>query len=501
MKRFSTLVESPIGLVFWFTIILQTHATDWPGFRGPNGDGVAEQEKAPIYFNASSNVLWKAELHRGLSSPVIWKERIYLTTETSNKLTTICLDRLSGKKRWEQGVVVEKLEPVHSSNSHATSTPVTDGKSIYVYFGSLGVLAYDLEGKEIWRKPLPIPQTFSNQGTGTSPILAGEKLLIFIQIGNESHILALNPADGREIWKAPMPIYNNGYSTPVTWKEDGNGFVGMACATRFSAFHLSDGKEAWWVNDIGYQACSTPVVAGDRLVVTAAGVLGDASNITPPPTFEEAIKKYDRDGDGLIGYDEIPSDLLYTDRHASQGQGNMSLKSALRMFAGVKATDKLDSAKWESVRAPLVGFQTGQMNRTVALCVRTGGKEDVTVSHVVWKETKGVPEVPSPLVSQGRIYLIRSGGLLVCRDLSTGKLIYENRIDSPGGYFASPIVADGRIYVCSDRGTVTVVRAGDSFEVLARNDLQEAIHASPVIAGNTLYIRSAKSLWAFADTK
>jgi outer membrane protein assembly factor BamB len=472
---------------------------NWPGFRGAKGDGLAPYEKAPIHFNPSSNLLWKTELPIGHSSPIIWGNRIFITGEQDKQLSTICLDKASGKKLWEESVIAEKLEPVHSSNSHATSTPVTDGKNVYVYFGSFGMVAYDLSGKEIWRKALPIPRTFNNQGTGTSPVLADGKLLIFQQLGQESHLLALNPENGSGVWKAPMPLYNNSYGTPVIWTEAGKAFAGMACATRFSAFRLSDGKEIWWVNDIGFQACSTPVSAGDRLLLSSAGAFGDASNVTAPPAFEEMVSKYDQNKDGLIGYDEIPASLLYTDRHASQGQGNMTLKSAYRMFGGVKKDDKVDRAKWESVRGSLTDFRNGQMNRAVALVVRTGGKDDVTKSHVVWKEVKGVPEVPSPLVLDKQVYMVRNGGILVCRDLETGKLLYENRIESPGGYFASPVAANGSVYVCSDRGTVTVIKAGNAFEVLARNDLQEAINASPVIVDNTVFIRSAKQLWAFTD--
>jgi len=488
--------------MFWLSalgLVVQSSAANWPGFRGPHGDGVAEKEKCPTWFGPSSNLLWKAELPAGLSSPLVWKDQLFLTGANGNSLTTICLDARSGKKRWEKSVAVEKLEPVHKANSHATSTPVTDGKAVYVYFGSFGLLAYDLEGKEIWRKTLPVPKTFFNQGTGTSPIVDEDKLLVFVQIGSDSHILAVKPADGSEIWKAPLPQFNNSYATPVAWHEGGKGFVGMACAGRFTAFALDDGKEAWWVDDLGFQACSTPVSADDQLFITAAGVQGEISNITPPPAFEEILKKYDSDHDGKIAFEEIPADLLYTDRQTSDGKGNMPVRQALSMFGGVKKEDKLDRDRWESIRSNLSGFRSGPMNRTVALAVRTGGKKNVTKSNVVWKETRGVPEVPSPLVWQGRLYLIRSGGILVCRDVQTGNLIYEERIDSPGGYFASPVLADGRVYLASDRGTVTVVKAGDKLEVLARNELGDPILASPGIADNTLFLRSTKQLWAFKD--
>jgi len=493
--RSSLRVCLALGLV----CVAPLRAQNWPGFRGANEDGIAEKPRAPAHFGPLSNVLWKAELPRGHSSPVLWKEQIFLTGAEGNKLGTLCFDLRSGKKLWEQSVTVEKLEPIHQANTHASPTPVTDGKAVFVYFGSFGLLAYSLDGKELWRKALPMPKTFFNQGTSTSPTLTDGKLIVFVQDGNHSHLLAVNPSTGADEWKAAMPLYNNSFSTPVSWKEGGESFVGLVCAKRFAAFAVADGKPAWWVDGIGFQACSTPVVVGDRLVITAAGVQGEVSNMTPPPAFEEMVKQYDRNGDGLIAYEEIPDELLFTDRQTSDGKGNMSVKMALGMFGGVKPGDKLNRERWEQIRGSLTGFRTGDMNRTVVLCVRTGGKEDVTQSQVLWKETKGVPEVPSPLVHEGRVYLIRSGGILVCRDLETGKLIYENRIDSPGGYFASPVLAGDLIYLASDRGTVTVVRAGDSFEVLGRNELKEPIYASPVIAGNTLLIRSPSQLWAVVD--
>ena len=476
-------------------------AGDWPGFRGPNANGISDGEKAPTTFGPGKNLLWKTEAPSGLSSPVISKDRLFITAEEGNTLSTVAFDTRTGKKLWTGTVEVQKLESVHKVNSHASSTPVTDGKRVYVYFGSFGLVAYDFEGKEAWRKPLPMPKTFFNQGSSTSPVLAEDKLILFVQVGSDSHLLAVDPSDGKELWQARMAQYNNSWATPVVWKENGKGLVGMSCAMRFTAFSLADGKEAWWVDGLSYQACSTPVPSanGDRLLIAVAGVQGELSNITPPPAFDEMVKKYDTDKDGLIALEEVPADLLYTDRQASDGKGNMPLRQALGMFGGVKKGDKVDEKKWEEIRSSLVGFRTGPMNRTAVLCVRTGGENDVSKSHIAWKETKGVPEVPSPLVLKDRAYLVRSGGLLVCRDLESGKLVYEERLDAPGGYFASPVSIDGRIYVASDGGTVTVIRAGDKLNVLARNDLGESIMASPAVAGNTLYIRSAKQLWAFKE--
>jgi outer membrane protein assembly factor BamB len=482
--------------LLWLAGAVSAGAGNWPGFRGPDGSGIGKDEKPPAHFGPTSNLIWQTELAPGHASPVIWKDRLFIVAAEASQLTTLCFDRRSGRKEWAKSVVVQKLEPVHEANSHASSTPVTDGKAVYVYFGSFGLLAYDYSGAELWRKPLAIPKTSQDQGTGTSPVLAEGKLILFVQIGHDSLLLAVSPDDGHELWRAPMPIFNNSYSTPLVWQEEGRGFVGLLCAQRFTAFALADGQEAWWVNGLGFQACSTPVAAGDCLVIATAGLHGQASNMTPPPPFEEMIKKYDRDGDGLIAYEEIPDELLFTDRKTSDGKGNMSLKQALGLV-GFKSGAKLDRDHWEACRARLTGFRAGKYNQTSVLAVRAGGKRDVTPERVLWRQTQGVPEIPSPLVWQGRVYLIRNGGLLACRDLATGALIYDNRIDAPGGYFASPVLADGRIYLASDGGAITVVKAGDAFEVLAHNELGDPIIASPAIAENTFYVRSAKRLWAF----
>jgi outer membrane protein assembly factor BamB len=497
MKLSSRPASSCFHFVLCLAGVVPVLAGNWPGFRGPNGTGIAAAEKPPAHFSSSSNLVWRVEVPPGHASPVIWGDRVFVVGAQGNQLTTLCFYRLSGRKQWAKSVTTEKLEPVHAANSHASSTPATDGIAGYVYFGSVGLLTYDFAGNELWRKPLPMPKTSQDQGTGTSPIRTQDKLVLFVQNGGESHLLAVNPADGREIWKAPMPLFHNSYSTPVVWQESGEGLVGLACAQRFTAFTLGDGKEAWWVNGLGFQACSTPVAVGDRLVIAAAGLHGEVANMTPPPPFGEMLKQYDRDGDGLIAYEEIPDALLFTDRQTSDGQGNMSVKEALNLIDGVTNGFRIERTKWEAYRAKLAGFRSGKVNQAAILCVRTGGKLDVSQSRVLWQETQGVPELPSPLAWQGRVYLIRSGGLLVCRELETGRLIYNNRLDAAGGYFASPVLADGRLFFASDRGTVTIVKAGDAFEVLAHIEIGEPIIASPAVAGNTLYLRSAKRLWAF----
>ena len=152
----------------------------WPQFHGPGGNGIAEgKQAAPVEFGPEKGLLWKTPLPVGHSSPAIWGERIFLTgfRPEEKRLETLCLDRASGRILWRRPVPAESIEPVHEVSNPAAPSPVTDGKAVFVYFGSYGLVAYDFEGRERWRKPLPMVKTFMNQGSGTSPILAGDRLL------------------------------------------------------------------------------------------------------------------------------------------------------------------------------------------------------------------------------------------------------------------------------------------------------------------------------------
>ncbi len=145
-------------------------------------------------------------------------------------------------------------------------------------------------------------------------------------------------------------------------------------------------------------------------------------------------------------------------------------------------------------------FMESEWNDSNIMAVRTGGQGNVTTSNRIWQQTRGIPELASALIYGKRIYQVRSGGLLVCRGQATGNFIYEERLAAQGGYYASPVAADGRIYTASDRGVVTVIKSGDTFAELARNDLGEGVKATPALAQDTIIIRSFGHLWAFRES-
>ena len=134
-----------------------------------------------------------------------------------------------------------------------------------------------------------------------------------------------------------------------------------------------------------------------------------------------------------------------------------------------------------------------------AAAIRLDGKGDVSKTHLVWKETKCVPEVPSPLYYQGRVYLVSDKGIVTCRDARSGKEIYRERLGGRGACYSSPVLGDGKIYIGSEGGVLVVFKPGDRFEVLARNDLHERIVATPALVANRIYVRTDRHLYAFGE--
>jgi outer membrane protein assembly factor BamB len=475
------------------------NAAAWTQFHGPDGSGIAAGDgAAPVDFGPDKNLLWRVDLPAGHSSPCVAGNRVFVTAyETEGKLLqTVCLNADTGEILWKRPVPAEQIEKHHEISNPATATPATDGKVVVSYFGSAGLFAYDVAGQELWTKRLPIAKTPREFGSGTSPIVAEGKVILDMHLEADSYLVAYDIMTSNEVWKTPRPLHNQGWSTPVNWREGDLGRVGMAAVGRFSAYDLADGQEVWWVDGVGNQVCATPVVKDDLIVITSAGVLGEPDNVIVPPAFDDFLAQHDRNKDGGISIDEIPDSVLVADRKSAGGAGNMTLKYMLQTFGGAGAK-AASVAEWEQMRQSIAAFKDSDLNKTNVMAVRTGGTGDVTKSHVVWQEFRGVPEVPSPLVYRDRVWMIKTGGLLTCLALTDGKVMYQGRVGQVGGYYASPVASGGRIYVASDHGVVTVLEAKDKPTVLAQNQLPDAILATPAIADGTVLVRTTKQLLAF----
>ncbi|NLF69009.1 MAG: PQQ-binding-like beta-propeller repeat protein [Candidatus Anammoximicrobium sp.] len=464
----------------------------WPQFRGANACGVSPDAAClPVEFGPAK-ALWATRLPPGHSSPCIWGDRIFLTAidPDSGKLEAICLDRNRGEILWRRAAPATAIENVHPISTPANATPATDGQRVYVYFGSWGLLCYDLAGCELWRLPQPAPPT--QYGSGSSPIVAGQYLILSCEHPPKPVLLAIACRTGHVVWRREALPYLPGYATPVVWDHGGMRQVVMHTSVGLTGYRLDDGAEQWRIGMLS-AAASTPTVTGDRLFVAACWPGGEPEDRIPLPEFDQSLAKYDADADGKISKRELPADLPIV-RRAEVG-GIVGAEIPLARAFGFFDTDgdeRYDRAEWSRA----VAFsQRGREHGLLA--VRPGGQGDVTRSHVAWRETRSVAEVPSPLVYRGQVYMVKDGGIVSCLDAASGRLCYRVRLGPRGAYFASPVAGDGKIYTASYGGIVTVFAAGPTFQLLAANDLQEPILATPAITAGKLYVRTQHRLYAF----
>ena len=450
-------------------------AVRWPQFRGPNSSGVSESDKPPVEFGPGTNQLWRIRVPAGMSSPCIWGNHIFLTGITTNqKLTTLCLRRSDGKILWSQVAPAEQIEEVNPDSSPASATPATDGQLVYVYFGSCGLLAYDFEGRERWRKPLPL--VVSLNGSGTSPVVMdGTVFVNRDQEEGKSTLLAVDAATGRTIWETPRPRFNSSYTTPIFWERGDTKDVVLAGSLQVVGYGLRDGKERWSGTGLeGLSVCPTPVIGEGHLYAASRSMGG-----MKLPNFDSQQKEMDTNGDQKISWPEA--------------KGMMGVKQVFQSIDENK-DGFITAPEWDASVAMMSKGEYG----VFALRDPGASAGDLTATHIVWKNKRGAATVPSPLFYRGRLYLIQDGGRLTCYQAKTGKTLYEQeRLEVDGQYWASPVAANGNVYFASAQGTIVVVEAGDTLKVAARNKLNQRITATPAIADDKLFVRTASHLWAF----
>lgn len=452
---------------------------NWPQFRGPGGLGVAaEDARPPIHFGPGTNAVWRIETPSGNSSPVVWRGRLFLTGFAEGKLLTLAFDQASGRELWRREVAPEKVEEVHPSlGNPATATPATDGDRLYVHFGSFGALAYDLDGKELWRRPMRLTQT--EYGASSSPVLAGDHVVQLLDQDGDSHLVALNKRTGEVAWRVERPEMRRGFGTPIVWTHDGATDLVVPGTIWLQGLDPATGAERWRVSGLARITCTSPIV-GDGVLFAASWTTGGdhgADHILMPK-FDDVLAERDADKDGRFSFEELPPGPVKQRYKHLDGNRN----------------GFVERAEWETM-ADIFARVENQ-----AFAVKPDAKGQLSDAGVLWRFKKGLPYVGSPLFYRGRFYMVKDGGMLTCLDPQTGKAVYqEERLGPIGPYYSSLVGADGRIYVTSQRGVVTVVKAGDSFEVLARNELGEVTQASPVPLGDTLLVRTAGHLTAFRE--
>jgi len=417
-----------VGALALFLVLLPSADSspageDWPQFRGPDGQGRSEAKGLPLKWSPTENVVWKTPIHdRGWSSPVVWKDQVWVTTATEDghRMFAASVDRRSGAIVHDVKVF-DTPEPEHVApiNSYASPTPVIEAGRVYVHYGTYGTACLDTgTGKILWtRRDLNCDH---HEGPGSSPILHGDFLIVHVDGRDVQYVIALEKASGKTAWKTVRSIDYSPYGTHAR------------------------------------KAFSTPTVIP-----------------TNPGSSSERLQMLSVGAKAIWGYDPATGEELWKIRHRG----------------------------WSATCRPVFGgglvFVAIDYEIPELWAVRPGGRGDVTDSHIAWKLTRDAPGQPSFLVVDDLLYIVSDPGVASCIEAKTGAVVWRERLG--GMYSASPFHAEGRLYFFNRRGKATVLAAGREFKVLATNDLDEEMMASPAVAGKALFIRTEKNLYRIEE--
>ena len=450
---------------------------NWPQFRGPNSNPVGADAKLPSHWSKTENVEWAVPIPgRGWSSPIVTGGKVYLTsvttegpskqpqtgTEYSNEYVAelmkkglgmkevlekvnerdfempnevmlhyflYCMDLKTGAVEWKQEFNAgHPPGGRHRKNSFTSETPVTDGKAIYVYVANLGLYAFDLKGKALWKTPLEANPIYLEFGTGGSPALEGNQLLILSDNQKQQFLAAFDKRTGKQLWRtnreigekragapAEVPTMRSGWTTPFIWTNPIRTEV-VTIGPGLAISYDLEGKELWRLSGMA---------------------------VTPVPS------PFASDG------------LLFVDG----GRGKP-------LFA-----------------------------------IKPGGKGDITPAKgerssesVVWSDPRGGTYLPTPVAFEGGVYVLNEVGILTRFEVKTGKVSYKTRIESSGAagnFTTSPWAYNGKIFCLSEEGKTYVVAAGETFQLLHVNTLDEMAMATPAIVGDRLLVRTDSTLYSF----
>jgi outer membrane protein assembly factor BamB len=442
MKPHVTIATAALLAALHLSAAAASDDIQWPQFRGPGARGVGSNANLPDHWSTTENVAWKTDIPgRGWSSPIVWGNRVFLTTVVNlgeseaptkglyrggdrdkivaaeHQWKVLCLDLLSGKLLWERLVYRgEPSQPIHIKNSYASETPVTDGERLYVCFGNVGLFCFDLDGRELWSKPIKPHTTFAGWGTAASPVLHGDRLYFIYDNQEQSYLLALDKRSGEQVWRIDRDEKSN-WSTPYIWQNAQRTEIVTPGSGKTRSYDL-DGKLLWWFKGMSGITIATPY-AGDDLLYISSGFVG--SKLRP----------------------------LYAIRPGG--------------------SDDISLAAGET------------SNASIAWCHRTAG-----------------PYNPTTLLYDGRIYVLQDRGTLSAFNAKTGEIFYDCQTLPEGEHFTtSPWAYNGRIFCLNEDGLTFVLRAGDKFELLHTNKLAEDDMgmASPAMVGDRLVLRTAARVY------
>jgi outer membrane protein assembly factor BamB len=448
----------------------------WDRFRGPNGAGVSDATNLPDEIDVGKNLLWKIETPPGFSSPVIANDRLYLTAHEQGNLFTMAIDRNSGKVLWKQAAPKSLDGKPKGPNSPVSPTPVTDGKNVYAFFPNFGLVSYDLAGKERWNFPIePVNNPYV---PGASPILYKDLLLMVVDQDTDSYLLAVQAKDGKVKWKHPRPGVTHSFSTPIVWEPKGQpAQLIVSGSFRVTGYQIQTGEPVWWASGMAWQAKTHPVIGNDTLYIHSWMADLNQLGVKTDP-WEQVLAAVDEDKDGKV--------------NAQEG-GKISKELQGLFFLFDLNHDKfIDAQEWQMQRD-----RNTARNGLYAIKM-AGAKGDVTETHVKWRYDKSLPNLPSPLLYHGILYVLKEGGILTALSPEDGKVLKQGRVEGAvDSYAASPVAADGKIYLASGKGKIAVLEPGAEWKVKQVHDLKEDLWATPALANGRVYIRTQTALYCF----
>lgn len=424
-------------------------ATPWPGFRGPGLSGIGDGQGAPTEWSAESgkNVLWKTPIPGiALSSPIIWGDRVFVTTAISSSgddtfrtglygdvdsvddssdhsWKVYALDRETGDVVWERTAATgPPAVSRHLKSSHANPTPVTDGKHVVAHFGSEGLFCYSVDGELLWRRELGVLSSgwfydpTYEWGFSSSPVLYEGLVITQVDVQQGSFISAFEVRTGEEKWRTPRDEIPTWGTPNVLVGPDGAEIV--TNGTKIRGYDPQTGKELWTLGPNSEITVGSPIV-GDGVVFVTGGY---------PPVRP-----------------------IYAIRAGSRGDISLA----------------------------------GDANSS---------------AEIAWRVERGGTYIPTPILYQGHLYMLHNNGRLTVHDASTGEVVYRERVGAGESFSASPVAADGRLYFTTEEGKTYVVRSGPVYKVLAENELDEVVMTTPAMSGGALFVRGMRHVYALGGS-
>ncbi len=428
-------------------------------------------------FDGDRQLVWKTTLPPGHSSPVLSTDRIFVTAFEHEQLSTLAVDRATGGILWRRQAPRARTEKLDARNNPAAPSPATDGERVVVFFAEYGLLAYDVDGNELWRLPLgPFDNLY---GMGASPIIHQGKVLLVCDQRTGSYLLSVDAATGRELWRVDRPEAASSHATPIIWTSpEGEAQLVVVGSFLLSGYSVQTGERRWWVRGMIHEMKSVPVVGDGVVYVNGYGSpLNDPGNTMDVGSFDEALALSDANADGLLTPEELP-----------EGRAKRRFR-----VSDLDGGGTLDQRDWDYFRNSMA--MTNGM-----FAIRLGGSGDMTAESFLWIYSRAVPQLPSPLLYEGLLYMINDGGIVTILDPASGERLDQGRI--PGAvdkFYASPVAGDGKIYMLSELGKVAVLKPGPELDVLAVNDLDDLAYGTPAIADGRIYVRTRETLYAFGS--